>query len=60
MLQKVAFTMFPIKDAARARDGRVLLRIEDHDRQRSRPEYEAAAPRLGEHGEPKNILPLKR
>lgn len=29
-------------DAARARDGRVLLRIEDHDRQRSRPEFEAA------------------
>jgi glutamyl-tRNA synthetase/glutamyl-Q tRNA(Asp) synthetase len=28
--------------AARDRDGRVLLRIEDHDRQRSRPEYEAA------------------
>lgn len=28
--------------AAHARDGRVLLRIEDHDRQRSRPEYEAA------------------
>jgi glutamyl-Q tRNA(Asp) synthetase len=27
---------------ARARDGRVLLRIEDHDRQRCRPEYEAA------------------
>ena len=26
----------------RARDGRVLLRIEDHDRQRCRPEYEAA------------------
>ena len=26
----------------RARRGRVLLRIEDHDRQRSRPEYEAA------------------
>jgi glutamyl/glutaminyl-tRNA synthetase len=26
----------------RARGGRVLLRIEDHDRQRSRPEYEAA------------------
>src|SRR5947208_5402168 len=26
----------------RARDGRVLLRIEDHDRQRSRPEFEAA------------------
>src|SRR4051812_29093656 len=26
----------------RARNGRVLLRIEDHDRQRSRPEYEAA------------------
>ncbi len=24
------------------RDGRVLLRIEDHDRQRSRPEYEAS------------------
>ncbi len=29
-------------DAARAREGRVLLRIEDHDRQRCRPEYEAA------------------
>ncbi len=28
-------------DAARTRQGRVLLRIEDHDRQRSRPEYEA-------------------
>jgi glutamyl/glutaminyl-tRNA synthetase len=28
--------------AARDRDGQVLLRIEDHDRQRSRPEYEAA------------------
>lgn len=28
--------------AARARGGRVLLRIEDHDRQRSRREYEAA------------------
>ncbi len=27
---------------ARATGGRVLLRIEDHDRQRSRPEYEAA------------------
>lgn len=27
---------------ARERDGRVLLRIEDHDRQRSRPEYEAS------------------
>jgi glutamyl-tRNA synthetase/glutamyl-Q tRNA(Asp) synthetase len=27
---------------ARALDGRVLLRIEDHDRIRSRPEYEAA------------------
>ncbi len=27
---------------ARAAGGRVLLRIEDHDRQRSRPEYEAA------------------
>jgi glutamyl-Q tRNA(Asp) synthetase len=27
---------------ARARHGRVLLRIEDHDRQRSRPEFEAA------------------
>src|SRR6478752_781002 len=26
----------------RLRDGRVLLRIEDHDRQRSRPEYEAS------------------
>jgi glutamyl-tRNA synthetase/glutamyl-Q tRNA(Asp) synthetase len=26
----------------RARRGRILLRIEDHDRQRSRPEYEAA------------------
>src|SRR4029079_7755681 len=26
----------------RARRGTVLLRIEDHDRQRSRPEYEAA------------------
>ena len=29
-------------DAATARDGRVLLRVEDHDRQRCRPEYEAA------------------
>ena len=29
-------------NAAHDRDGRVLLRIEDHDRQRSRPEYEAA------------------
>ena len=28
--------------AAHDRDGRVLLRMEDHDRQRSRPEYEAA------------------
>lgn len=28
--------------AARERDGRVLIRIEDHDRQRCRPEYEAA------------------
>lgn len=28
--------------AAYERDGRVLLRIEDHDRQRSRPDYEAA------------------
>jgi len=28
--------------AADARGGRVLLRIEDHDRQRSRPEFEAA------------------
>jgi glutamyl-tRNA synthetase/glutamyl-Q tRNA(Asp) synthetase len=28
--------------AARDRDGRVLLRIEDHDRQRSRAEYSAA------------------
>jgi glutamyl-Q tRNA(Asp) synthetase len=28
--------------AAHDRDGRVLLRIEDHDRQRSRPEYEQA------------------
>ncbi len=28
--------------AARALDGRVLLRIEDHDRGRSRPEYERA------------------
>src|SRR5262245_3305876 len=28
--------------AAHHRDGRVLLRIEDHDRQRSRPEYAAA------------------
>src|SRR5687767_6347533 len=27
---------------ARAHDGRVLLRIEDHDRERCRPEYEAA------------------
>jgi glutamyl-tRNA synthetase/glutamyl-Q tRNA(Asp) synthetase len=27
---------------ARARNGHVLLRIEDHDRQRSRPEYERA------------------
>jgi glutamyl-tRNA synthetase/glutamyl-Q tRNA(Asp) synthetase len=29
-------------DAAHDRDGQVLLRIEDHDRQRSRPEYEAS------------------
>lgn len=29
-------------NAARDRDGHVLLRIEDHDRQRSRPEYEVA------------------
>ena len=29
-------------EAARARDGKVLLRIEDHDRQRYRPDYEAA------------------
>ena len=28
--------------AADDRDGKVLLRIEDHDRQRSRPEYEAS------------------
>ncbi|MDP2389553.1 MAG: glutamate--tRNA ligase family protein, partial [Acidobacteriota bacterium] len=28
--------------AADDRDGRVQLRIEDHDRQRARPEYEAA------------------
>jgi glutamyl-tRNA synthetase/glutamyl-Q tRNA(Asp) synthetase len=28
--------------AARDRDGQVLLRIEDHDRQRSRPEFEAS------------------
>lgn len=28
--------------AAHERDGKVLLRIEDHDRQRSRPEYEAS------------------
>ncbi len=28
--------------AAHARGGRVLLRIEDHDRQRSRPEYDSA------------------
>lgn len=28
--------------AARDRDGRVVLRIEDHDRQRSKPEYEAS------------------
>jgi glutamyl/glutaminyl-tRNA synthetase len=28
--------------AAHDRDGQVLLRIEDHDRQRSRPDYEAA------------------
>ncbi len=28
--------------AARERDGRVMLRIEDHDRQRSKPEYETA------------------
>ena len=28
--------------AAHDRDGQVLLRIEDHDRQRSRPEYAAA------------------
>ena len=27
---------------ARATGGRVILRIEDHDRQRSRPAYEAA------------------
>jgi glutamyl-tRNA synthetase/glutamyl-Q tRNA(Asp) synthetase len=29
-------------DAARRESGRVWLRIEDHDRQRSRPEYEAS------------------
>ena len=29
-------------ETARRRGGRVLLRIEDHDRQRSRPEYEAS------------------
>jgi glutamyl/glutaminyl-tRNA synthetase len=29
-------------EVARQHHGRVLLRIEDHDRQRSRPEYEAA------------------
>jgi glutamyl/glutaminyl-tRNA synthetase len=29
-------------EAAHDRDGQVLLRIEDHDRQRSRPEYEAS------------------
>ena len=29
-------------EIARQRHGRVLLRIEDHDRQRSRPEYEGA------------------
>jgi glutamyl-tRNA synthetase/glutamyl-Q tRNA(Asp) synthetase len=29
-------------DFAAAHNGRVLLRVEDHDRQRSRPEYEAA------------------
>ena len=29
-------------ETARREDGRVLLRIEDHDRQRSRPEYEAS------------------
>jgi glutamyl/glutaminyl-tRNA synthetase len=29
-------------EAARARDGQVLLRIEDHDRERSRPEFESA------------------
>jgi len=29
-------------DEARARGGKVLLRIEDHDRERCRPEYEAA------------------
>ena len=28
--------------SGQGRDGRVLLRIEDHDRQRSRPEYESA------------------
>ncbi|HYE86389.1 MAG TPA: glutamate--tRNA ligase family protein, partial [Vicinamibacterales bacterium] len=28
--------------AAREHDGTVLLRVEDHDRQRCRPEYEAA------------------
>ena len=28
--------------AAQARDGEVVLRIEDHDRQRSKPEYEAS------------------
>ena len=27
---------------ARERGGRVLLRVEDHDRERCRPEYEAA------------------
>jgi len=29
-------------EAARARDGKVLLRIEDHDRQRCRPDFEKA------------------
>src|SRR6184192_1268263 len=29
-------------EETRARGGRVLLRIEDHDRRRSRPEFEAA------------------
>ncbi|HEX2457213.1 MAG TPA: glutamate--tRNA ligase family protein [Vicinamibacterales bacterium] len=29
-------------EAARARDGQVLFRIEDHDRERSRPEFESA------------------
>jgi glutamyl-Q tRNA(Asp) synthetase len=40
-LGHLANTLF-VWGLARARGGRVLLRIEDHDRQRCRPEFEAA------------------